>query len=146
MGSINKRDLKAYVRYDGSGRVVAGSLVLRRSIPKVGKWQEVQGYECCNTDQQTIVVDITSNFPLVSVDFVLFTAQMITPNGYLEFYTGQNAADQYELATVLNNTIPGYGHFKVDGYGNLLLEVSYEAATIFAANGTSVLGANAFSD
>ena len=47
MGS-NKRDLKAYVRYDGSGRVVAGSLVLRRQKPKVGKWKEVQGYQCCN--------------------------------------------------------------------------------------------------
>ena len=46
MGSINKRDLKAYVRYDGSGRVVPGSLILRRNKPKVGNWQQVQGYEC----------------------------------------------------------------------------------------------------
>jgi hypothetical protein len=45
MGS-NNRDLKAYVRYDGSGRVVAGSLILRRTKPKVGNWQQVQGYEC----------------------------------------------------------------------------------------------------
>jgi hypothetical protein len=46
MGSINRRDLKAYVRYDGSGRVVPGSLILRRNKPKVGTWQQVQGYEC----------------------------------------------------------------------------------------------------
>jgi len=44
----NKRDLKAFVRYDGSGRVVAGSLILRRQKPKVGKWKEIQGYQCCN--------------------------------------------------------------------------------------------------
>jgi hypothetical protein len=44
----NKRDLKAFVRYDGSGRVVAGSLILRKQKPKVGKWTEVQGYQCCN--------------------------------------------------------------------------------------------------
>ena len=44
----NKRDLKAYVRFDGSGRIVAGSLVLRRSKPKVGKWQEITAYECCS--------------------------------------------------------------------------------------------------
>jgi hypothetical protein len=43
----NKRDLKAFVRYDGSGRVVAGSLILRRQKPKVGKWKEIQTYECC---------------------------------------------------------------------------------------------------
>jgi len=44
----NQRDLKAFVRYDGSGRVVAGSLVLRKNKPKVGKWREIQAYECCN--------------------------------------------------------------------------------------------------
>jgi len=48
MGSINKRPLKAFVRFDGSGRVVAGSLVLRRNKPKVGNWQEIVAYECCN--------------------------------------------------------------------------------------------------
>jgi len=52
MGS-NKRDLKAYVRFDGSGRVVPGSLVLRRKMPKIGKWQEIVGYECCNPTTTT---------------------------------------------------------------------------------------------
>lgn len=46
--ATNKRDLKAYVRFDGSGRIVPGSLILRRSKPKVGKWQEIVAYECCN--------------------------------------------------------------------------------------------------
>jgi hypothetical protein len=31
----NSRPLKAYVRFDGSGRVVAGSLILRKNKPKV---------------------------------------------------------------------------------------------------------------
>ena len=53
MGGNNRKDLKAYVRYDGSGRVVAGSLVLRRSIPKVGKWKEVPAYECCEPTTTT---------------------------------------------------------------------------------------------
>lgn len=44
----NKRDLKAFVRFDGSGRIVAGSLILRKKKPKVGKWHEIQAYECCN--------------------------------------------------------------------------------------------------
>jgi hypothetical protein len=46
--SINKRDIKGFVRYDGSGRVVAGSLILRKNKPKVGKWKEIPAYECCN--------------------------------------------------------------------------------------------------
>lgn len=44
----SRRDLKAYVRFDGSGRIVPGSLILRRNKPKVGKWKEITAYECCN--------------------------------------------------------------------------------------------------
>jgi hypothetical protein len=43
----NKRDLRAYVRYDGRGRIIPGSLILRRSKPKVGHWKEVPAYLCC---------------------------------------------------------------------------------------------------
>jgi hypothetical protein len=46
--ATNNRPLKAYVRFDGSGRVVAGSLILRKQKPKVGKWQEIPAFECCN--------------------------------------------------------------------------------------------------
>jgi hypothetical protein len=53
MGSINSRPLKAYVRFDGSGRIVAGSLVLRKNKPKVGKWREIPAYECCNPTTTT---------------------------------------------------------------------------------------------
>lgn len=44
----NKQDLKAYVRYDGTGRIIPGSLILQRSKPKVGDWKEIDAYECCN--------------------------------------------------------------------------------------------------
>jgi hypothetical protein len=44
----NQRLLKAYARYDGSGRVVPSSTIFRKNMPKVGKWKEVQEYLCCN--------------------------------------------------------------------------------------------------
>jgi hypothetical protein len=47
MANSNNR-LKAYVRYDGSGRVIAVSLILQRFKPKVGNWQEINSTECCN--------------------------------------------------------------------------------------------------
>ena len=46
--ATNKRDLKAYSRFDGTGRIVPGSTVLRRNKPKNGNWKEVQAYECCD--------------------------------------------------------------------------------------------------
>ena len=60
--AINNRPLKAFVRYDGSGRIVAGSLILRKNKPKVGKWKEIQAYECCflTTTSTTTVAPTTS--------------------------------------------------------------------------------------
>lgn len=48
MATIDQRPLKAYVRFDGTGRIVPSSLILRRKKPKVGKWVEIPAYECCN--------------------------------------------------------------------------------------------------
>ena len=45
--------LKAYVRFDGSGRIVSSSLILQRSKPKVGNWKEIDAYECCNPTTTT---------------------------------------------------------------------------------------------
>lgn len=43
----NNRQLKAFVRFSATGRIVAGSLVLRKQMPKNGKWLEVQSSLCC---------------------------------------------------------------------------------------------------
>jgi hypothetical protein len=61
--AINNRPLKAFVRFDGSGRIVAGSLILRKNKPKVGKWKEIPAYECCNytTTTTTTVAPNTSS-------------------------------------------------------------------------------------
>jgi hypothetical protein len=60
MGSINSRPLKAFVRFDGSGRIVAGSLILRKNKPKVGKWKEIQAYECCFLTSSTTTSTTTA--------------------------------------------------------------------------------------
>jgi hypothetical protein len=44
----NNNKLKAYVRYDGTGRVVSGSLILQSFKPQVGNWVEIDANECCN--------------------------------------------------------------------------------------------------
>lgn len=60
--SANKRSLKAFVRFDGSGRVVPGSLIFRKSMPKVGRWKEIPAYECCNptTTSTTTIAPTTT--------------------------------------------------------------------------------------
>ena len=47
MGNVKFKELKAFVRYDGSGRVVSGSLVFRKNKPKNGRWVEITKNQCC---------------------------------------------------------------------------------------------------
>jgi hypothetical protein len=59
MANISKRPLKAFVRYDGTGRVIAGSLILQANKPKVGNWEEIDAYECCNPTTTTTTTTAT---------------------------------------------------------------------------------------
>ena len=55
MGTISKRPLKLYMRYDGTGKLISGSAVWRTTMPKLGHWVQItQAYECCNTTTTTI--------------------------------------------------------------------------------------------
>ena len=68
--SIN-RNQKAYIRIDGSGRDVAGSLILRNKKPGNGKWREVLAYECCNFDPIPTTTTTTTADPLAIGTFYL---------------------------------------------------------------------------
>ena len=51
--------LKAFVRFDGSGRVIPSSLILQKSKPKVGNWKEINATECCNGTPSTTTTTST---------------------------------------------------------------------------------------
>jgi len=46
--------LKAFVRIDGTGRVVPGTLLLRYKKPGVGNWMEIDSTECCNSSSARV--------------------------------------------------------------------------------------------
>jgi surface protein len=58
----NKRDLKAYVRYDVLKRAVPGSNIFSKYIPKIGDWEEIPAYKCCTTNTTT-----AAPIPFISV-------------------------------------------------------------------------------
>ena len=53
--------LKAFVRFDGSGRVIPSSLILQKSKPKVGNWKEINATQCCNDTPGTTTTTTTVN-------------------------------------------------------------------------------------
>jgi len=48
MRSNNNNKLKAFVRFDGSGRIIPSSLIVQAFKPKVGNYKEIDAKECCN--------------------------------------------------------------------------------------------------
>lgn len=60
MGQQLNTKLKAFVRFDGTGRVIPGSLILQRSKPKVGDWHEIPATECCGYVPTTTTTTSTS--------------------------------------------------------------------------------------
>jgi hypothetical protein len=66
----NRRDLKAYVRYDGSGKVIPGSLILQRKSPKVGDWKEIDAYECCNPTTSTSSTSTSSTSTTIALQTI----------------------------------------------------------------------------
>ena len=51
MANINR--LKAWVRYDGKGRLVGGGPILQESKPKNGDWVEIDSLICCGPNPST---------------------------------------------------------------------------------------------
>lgn len=128
MGS-NKRDLKAYVRYDGSGRVVAGSLVLRRQKPKVGKWTEIQGYQCCND------VTLTFDMPDVSINDV--SLRLLCNGTEVAYgYTPRDSANIRDVILILNQTFSVLGTFSNPSGNIIQLVMSGEQKTALCPVGT----------
>ena len=139
------RDLKAFVRYDGSGRVVAGSLIFRKKKPTIGNFQQVQSYQCCNFDQSSIVVAVQSEYPFTYPDFVI---QGVDGNGQYIFTYAQTSGpvnDVYELAAYYTNTLQYLGTFTVLG-SDLVFTPNATTAAIFVGAGVTSLEAFSFAD
>ena len=131
----NKRDLKAFVRYDGSGRVVAGSLILRRKKPKVGKWKEIEGYECCN--------------PLV---VLTHTVEEFDSSMFFELSCNESTIIYSEgignntpsiVVSNLNSSMNGLGTFTLIEGDTIQLTMTSELAEALCPNGTLSMVINA---
>jgi hypothetical protein len=126
---MNKRTLKAFVRYDGSGRVVSSSLILRKQKPKVGKWTEIQGYECCN--DVTLIFTVPN--PTIT-DVVLRLFCNGTQIHYL--FTPSDSTTIASLIIILNNTFNVLGTFS-NPSGNIIeLVMSGDQKTALCPVGT----------
>jgi hypothetical protein len=52
-GSNASKMLRAFVRIDGQGFVIPGSLIFRRRRPSTGRWLEIDADRCCTSTTTT---------------------------------------------------------------------------------------------
>jgi len=79
----NQSKLKAWVRYDGTGRVISGGPIFQVNKPKVGNWREINANLCCNGTTPTTTTTTTAGGGVTP------TAHIIKL-GYSEFGACQN--------------------------------------------------------
>jgi hypothetical protein len=78
----NKQDLKGFLRYDASGRVIPGSLVLRKKKPKFGKYFEVPAdevYQCCTETSTTTTTSTSTSTTTTSTSTSTTTTTTTVP-------------------------------------------------------------------
>jgi len=110
----NKKDLKAYVRYDGTGKVVPSSVILARKKPKVGDWKEIDAYECClsTTTSTTTAIPACLQFEITIPTST--TLSGVTCDGDpFEQFIGGPATDTYCFRSV-----SGTGDVTITELGN----------------------------
>ena len=148
----NRRDLKAFMRLDYSGRIVPTSLILRKSMPKVGKWFEVPAYECCNpsfTTTNTTTAFICRNILLnggfeewEGGEAVVWGAgdqeATIVHSGYYSVLLGNRASSTFQYFTPTNTcfTIDLWYNAASEYCANYLIVRLGETVTYLQANGS----------
>lgn len=154
----NQKKLKAFVRYDGSGRVVAGSLILRKNKPRVGRWFEIPAYECCNYIPSTTTTTTTASISTTTTttttgvglcptlgrahEFSVLGASTVTNTGFTVM-TG-------DLGLYPGTSVTGFPPGEVDGSQNITDVIAQngqtDALAAFTAfnllSPTSTLGAD----
>jgi len=135
--STNARPLKGYVRFDGQGRIIPGSLILRKKKPAIGTWKEVPAYECCNSVTLSYTV---ADARLSNVTLILF-CNGTQINSLLSLGTSTTVAS---LVTILNNAFNVLGTFSNPSGNIIQLVMSGEQKTALCPVGTlsfTVVGA-----
>jgi hypothetical protein len=141
MANSNNR-LKAYVRYDGTGRVIAGSLILQRFKPKVGNWVEIDANECCNPAPIVLTDTLPGEFPLTYISIRMFCDEVAVDT----VYTNETANNMAELVEILNNNeeTRAFGVYSYSDSVTLTLSVPLSVKNNLCPNG--VLSFNLFED
>jgi hypothetical protein len=131
----NQKKLKAFVRYDGSGRVVAGSLILRKNRPRVGRWFEIPTYQCCN-DVPTVLTFAVGNYLPMNYPGVTLLCDAGQVSYKVADITGVASVDALVIALNDSQQTRQLGTYSNGGDGLIKLTVPSSVKNDLCPNGT----------
>jgi len=102
----NQNKLKAYVRYDGTGRVIAGGPILQRFKPKVGNWVEIDASECCNYVPTTTTTTTATPTTTTTTSTSTSTTSTTTTAAPVAFLDVLNTSEDITVSSVTVNGVP----------------------------------------
>ena len=131
----NQKKLKAFVRYDGSGRVVASSLILRKNKPRVGRWFEIPTYQCCNNVPTLLLFNVGGTLPQSYPGVTIYCDEVNVAYQYSRTAGTYTTVD--ELVTLLNDDehTRQFGTYSNAGGGNIQLSVPSSVKDSLCPNG-----------
>jgi hypothetical protein len=94
----NQSKLKAWVRYDGTGRVISGGPIFQVNKPKVGNWKQINANLCCDGGLTTTTTTaggggVTPTAFIKSIYYNGSAACTTTTQGSLLFYSSSTTLD-----------------------------------------------------
>ena len=127
--------LKAFVRYDGSGRIVPSSVILAANKPKVGNWKEIDANECCNPVSQLILYFTPESYPIVDPTINLFCDGI---SDYSFGAGGYTATDLTSLIQILQDepNIAALGTFSAQLDGSVQFIPNAETISLYCPTGS----------
>ena len=73
---------KAYIRFDNKGKAVPSTLIWNELKPKIGDWEEINGYKCCvNITSTTSTTSSTSSTTSTSTTLAPVTVTRLSVFG-----------------------------------------------------------------
>ncbi len=134
MARNNNNKLKAFVRFDGSGRIIPSSLIVQAFKPKVGNYKEIDAKECCNYTTTTTTTVAPTTTTSTTVAPTTTTTTTVFP-GYYTWVAGKNTSAATACA---EPTAPVYSAVTPLTFGVILYEdtaLTIPAAVSFYATG-----------
>ena len=133
--SNNNNKLKAFVRFDGSGRIIPSSLIVQAFKPKVGNYVEIDAKECCNPVSQLILYFTPESYPIVNPSINLFCDSVFVDNASANGFT---ATDLTSLIEILQGEggIAAFGEYSAQLDGSVQFIPNAETISSYCPTGS----------